>query len=190
MPQPASTLRLLRSRSERKGRGASLLEDSHNGNTTRQTPPMTIMASMLGLCQWLFAVAAKVRGIKIKAKAAESNKSPITSSSYHKCLRPPITLWPFHGDGGRRRSLATFLIFKNSARASGMKAVGKMIVQSPYPHLQVVWANRLLAIGGPTQTVTRKGTSGRLENSALLRRSLVSATNICINICKPVDPAE
>lgn len=95
MPQPASTLRFVKRRSERNGRGASLRMDSQKGNRTRQTQPTTIMAIMLALCQCLFAVAANVRGIKIKEKAADSNRRPIMSNSYHKRLKPPATLWPF-----------------------------------------------------------------------------------------------
>ena len=131
MPQPAITLRFVRRHNERNGRGASFGVDSHKENKTRQTQPTTIMAMMLALCQWLFVVAANVRGIKIKEKAAESNNKPMISSSYHKCLRPPTTLWPFHGDWGRRWNFAAFLMFKNSARASGMKAVGKTMVHRP-----------------------------------------------------------
>jgi len=111
----------------------------------------------------------------MREMAAESNSRPIMSSSYHRLLKPPKTLRPFHGDRGRRCSLAAFLMFRKSDKANGKKAAGSTIVQRPYPHLQVACLSRLLAIGEPTQTVIKNGTSGRLEKRALFSKSLVSA---------------
>ena len=72
--------------------------DSQTGKIRRQTQPITIMAMMLALCQWLFAVAARVKEIRMSDVAAESSSMPMMSSSYHRFLRPPRTLLPFHGE--------------------------------------------------------------------------------------------
>lgn len=97
----------------------------------RQTHPITNMAMMLALCQPLFAVAARVQGTRINEIAAERSSKPMMSSSYQRLLKPPTTLWPAHGDGGRSCNLAAFLMFRKSIRASGVNATGRMEVQMP-----------------------------------------------------------
>ena len=59
---------------------------------SRQRHPIITMARMEALCQWDLAVAARVRGMRIREMAAERRRRPIMSREYQRDLRPPRTL--------------------------------------------------------------------------------------------------
>lgn len=156
--------------------------DSHTGKTKRQTIPRTIITMISALAHPFEALDAMVSGIKMSAKAALNKIMPPISKSFHKVLMIEIGPNPFRGDGTVRPALCAFLLLKNRDSANGKKTAGKIIHQSPYPHLQVVVFKVLSPIGAPIHTVTMNGSCGRVENKARLARSVVSATKICWRI--------
>jgi hypothetical protein len=81
--QPARAVLCLRRWRESRGLGANFREDSQSGSRHRQTTPSTIMTRILAFFHPFFALAARVKGTKIKVTAADKRTSPPTSRSYH-----------------------------------------------------------------------------------------------------------
>jgi hypothetical protein len=109
--------------------GANLLLASQKGKMTKHTQPITIMAIILGFCH--LSDGASEIGIKINEIAAESKRSPITSSSNQIFRSPFPTLTPAHGERCRYPSFLAFRMLTNRAKARGRKAAGSTIAHRP-----------------------------------------------------------
>jgi hypothetical protein len=183
MRVPTTTVRFLKSSGGKKALGANFLVFSQTGNTSRITAPMTSIAIMLALFHWLFARGASVSGSRMSDTAALNSSKPNKSRSREKFLNFWKMDCPRIGLPRLNPSFFARLWFMKRLMKSGMKQIGKMIAQIPYPHRHLFGEDKvgvnLAPISGPAQTVQRKGRSKRVEYKARLSKSEVSATKIC-----------